>query len=136
MKQGEECRDRKNGSRGVVLMERLLGACSRGFEELAVAYPKAAQSQYRLSDCLRLALSMFVLKFPSLGQFLTTAEAGLEESSAAVVRVARQRSKERARGNIQRECVINSVCGMDNVIDCTGDIESPGLGLKRRKKYD
>ena len=56
MKQGEECRDRKNGSRGVVLMERLLGACSRGFEE----------------------------------------------SSAAVVRVARQRSKERARGNIQR----------------------------------
>ena len=34
------------------------------------------------------------------------------------------------------ECVINSVCGMDNVIDGTGDIESPGLGLKRRKKYD
>ena len=34
------------------------------------------------------------------------------------------------------ECVLNSVYGMDNVIDCTGDLESPGLGLKRRKKYD
>ena len=35
-----------------------------------------------------------------------------------------------------QECVLNFVYGMDNVIDRTGDLESPGLGLKRRKKYD
>ena len=29
----------------------------------------------------------------------------------------------------KQECVLNSVYGLDNLIVCTGDLKSPGIGL-------
>ena len=58
---------------------------------LGKRYPKAAPCRYSLRDCLVLALSIFVFKFPSMYQFLPEIErgdGGNAENSVAVRRRA------------------------------------------------
>jgi len=50
-------------------MEQLVRGCSSFFKRLSKPYPKAPQSRYSLVDCLGTALSMFVLKYPSLYRY-------------------------------------------------------------------
>ena len=85
-------------NRRSVVMEQLLQACRSAFEQLEAAYPKASQSQYRLRDCLSVALSLFVFKFPSLYRYVWVVDAS---QSALLVPLLRSQRR-RTRGNIRR----------------------------------
>ena len=81
-----------------MVMEQLLQACRSAFEQLEAAYPKASQSQYRLRDCLSVALSLFVFKFPSLYRYVWVVDASQSALSVPLLRSQRRRT----RGNIRR----------------------------------
>ena len=84
-------------NRRSVVMEHLLQACRSAFEQLEAAYPKASQSQYRLCDCLSVALSLFVFKFPSLSRYLGVIDASQSSLFEPLLRSRRRRT----RDNIQ-----------------------------------
>ena len=86
------------GNHRRVVMERLLQICRSVFIQLEASYPKAAQCQYRLRDCLSMALSLFVFKYPSLCQYLTPSD---EADPKVISAVHRQRRQQRARSNIR-----------------------------------
>lgn len=86
------------GNHRRVVMARLLHICRSAFVQLEAEYPKAAQSHYRLRDCLSMALSLFIFKFPSLCQYLTPPD---DADQKAVGASHKQRRRQRARGNIQ-----------------------------------
>ena len=96
-KSGKEALGNAGEGRRPVLMERLLQACRSAFVQIEADYPKAPQSQYRLRDCLSVALSLFVLKFPSLCQYVPE----VDESNASAIAPLLRATKRRAQGNIR-----------------------------------
>lgn len=93
----KEARKRRRKSSANTPMEIVLGICRQGFEKIEALYPKAKQCQYRLCDLLTMALSIFVLKYPSMYQYLH--EINREAKGELAVPATAQR--QRAWSNIE-----------------------------------